>query len=290
MIAYFNTSFSALKILSKKGTRIAKNMVSVERIKTIYDMQDEVLPSIEKKFEMGDIEYKNVNFGYNQNDLILQNINIYIENGSHVAIVGESGSGKSTLVKLLNRLYEKESGGIFINGEEISNYSLEELRSNIAFVYQKNTIFKGSIRYNILLSNDEGRDGEVWKILELLNLKEMVQNLPDKLETMLDSRCNLSGGEKQRIVVARQLLKNTPILILDEATSALDRKNELIINEIIEKVKDNKIIISITHRLQSVKAVDKIIVIYNNKVLDVGSHKELYERCPYYKSLFSARA
>lgn len=239
---------------------------------------------------MGDIEYKNVNFGYNQNDLILQNINIYIENGSHVAIVGESGSGKSTLVKLLNRLYEKESGGIFINGEEISNYSLEELRSNIAFVYQKNTIFKGSIRYNILLSNDEGRDGEVWKILELLNLKEMVQNLPDKLETMLDSRCNLSGGEKQRIVVARQLLKNTPILILDEATSALDRKNELIINEIIEKVKDNKIIISITHRLQSVKAVDKIIVIYNNKVLDVGSHKELYERCPYYKSLFSARA
>lgn len=220
----------------------------------------------------------------------MQNINIYIENGSHVAIVGESGSGKSTLVKLLNRLYEKESGGIFINGEEISNYSLEELRSNIAFVYQKNTIFKGSIRYNILLSNDEGRDGEVWKILELLNLKEMVQNLPDKLETMLDSRCNLSGGEKQRIVVARQLLKNTPILILDEATSALDRKNELIINEIIEKVKDNKIIISITHRLQSVKAVDKIIVIYNNKVLDVGSHKELYERCPYYKSLFSARA
>lgn len=141
-----------------------------------------------------------------------------------------------------------------------------------------------------MLSNDEGRDGEVWKILELLNLKEMVQNLPDKLETMLDSRCNLSGGEKQRIVVARQLLKNTPILILDEATSALDRKNELIINEIIEKVKDNKIIISITHRLQSVKAVDKIIVIYNNKVLDVGSHKELYERCPYYKSLFSARA
>jgi ABC-type multidrug transport system fused ATPase/permease subunit len=226
----------------------------------------------------GDIRYENVNFSYAEDLPALRNVSLHARPGETVALVGATGAGKSTVASLLPRFYElKESNGqIFVDGKEIREYGIRALRENIGLVTQESFLFNGSIRENLLMGRPGATDAELWRAVEAANARAFIERLPDKLGSVVGERgVKLSVGEKQRLSIARALLKDPPILILDEATASVDTATERLIQEALEHLMANRTSIVIAHRLSTIVRADQILVLDHGRIIERGTHEEL---------------
>ncbi|OOL64387.1 hypothetical protein B1P86_13615 [Enterococcus faecium] len=233
-----------------------------------------------------DIELRDVSFSYDNNTPILDHISFTAKQGEVTALVGASGSGKTSILKLVSRLYDYDEGCILIDGYDIKRVSPASLFSKIAIVFQEVTLFNTSILENIRIGNSQASDEEVKKAARLANCEDFIEKLPDGYHTLVgENGSSLSGGERQRLSIARAFLKNAPILILDEITASLDAENEKRIQESLNRLIQDKTVLIISHRLKSIEKVNKIVVMDQGKIVDQGTHSELYRRSEIYKNL-----
>jgi ATP-binding cassette, subfamily B, bacterial MsbA len=262
--------------------------------RSIFELLDEDTEkdhgSVGLKRAKGTIEFSNVTFNYPQNTrLVLNNISFKLHAGETIALVGRSGSGKSTLVNLLPRFYELNNGEIFVDGTNICQYRLNDLRSQFALVSQHVNLFNDTIAKNIAYGcSEQVSDSDIKNVAKAAYAFDFIQQLPNGFDTLIgENGVLLSGGQRQRITIARALLKNAPILILDEATSALDTESERYIQAALEQLMHNRTTIVIAHRLSTVEKADRILVLDNGIILESGTHQELLDRDGHYAKLYA---
>ena len=285
--------YQPIKNFAQLNSTIQASVSASERVFEILDEEVKILDLPDAKtldtFSK-DIVYKNVSFEYESNKPILKNINIDIKKGQTVAFVGSSGSGKSTIANLILRFYDVNSGEILVDGTNIKNLTLESLRDKIGVVSQDVFLFNDSIRYNIAYGKLDATDEEIELAAKAANAHKFISAMPEGYNTLIGERgMKLSGGEKQRIAIARAMLKNPPILVLDEATSALDSESEKLVQEAIETLMKNRTVILIAHRLSTVINADQIVVIDKGTVAEVGKHQELLDRNGIYTKLYNLK-
>ncbi|MFL6514311.1 MAG: ABC transporter ATP-binding protein [Chthoniobacterales bacterium] len=225
---------------------------------------------------MGDITYDDVSFSYSDDQLALSGISFHAKPGDTIALVGSTGAGKSTLVNLLVRFYEFTSGQIYIDSRPLREYSLRSLRESIGVVTQESFLFNGTVRENLLMGKPTASDAEIWRAVDAANARGFIERMPAGLESVVGERgVKLSVGEKQRISIARALLKDPPILILDEATASVDTATERLIQEALEHLMSNRTSIVIAHRLSTIVHADQILVLERGRIIERGRHEEL---------------
>ena len=206
----------------------------------------------------------------------MKNLNLSVNRNETIALVGNSGGGKSTVVNLLPRFYDVTSGSIEFDGIDIRKFDLKSLRDNISFVFQDNFLFSGTIRDNIMMGNEDATQEELDRAIEMAHLDEFIDALEKGLDTIVGERgTTLSGGQRQRVAIARAILKNAPIVILDEATSALDNKSEAIVQKALDNLIQNRTVFVIAHRLSTIKNADRIAVINDGELAELGTHDQL---------------
>lgn len=239
----------------------------------------------------GEIIIDHVNFGYKSGDIVIKDLNIHIPGGSKVGLVGYSGAGKSTLVQLIMRLYDIQSGKILIDKQDISTINIQSLRENVAFIPQHPGLFHRTVYENILYGRIDASLDEVINASKNAHAHEFIVNLPQGYDTHVGERgIKLSGGQCQRIAIARAILKDAPILILDEATSSLDSLTEKFIQESLQIAMSNRTVIVIAHRLSTILSMDNILVMDNGKIIETGNHKQLIAAGGFYKALWNAQS
>ena len=271
--------YTPIKNLGANAVAVQSSFLAIDRV---FKLLGEDLPiknkenAIELKEVVKSIEFKNVNFEYIPNVPVLKNINIKINASETIAFVGNSGGGKTTFVNLIPRFYDIKEGEILIDGIDIRDLTLESLRHNVAVVFQDNFLFAGTIKENVLLGNPNATDEQVREALDMAYLTEFVDSLELGVNTEIGERgILLSGGQKQRVAIARAFLKNAPVVILDEATSALDNKSEVIVQKAIDNLMKNKTVFVIAHRLSTIQNADRIVVINQGQLVELGTHNEL---------------
>ena len=278
--------------INKTATLQHFSIVFKEAIKSIGKILTIALP-IEKKddeLQSGDIEFKNVNFEYIQGSFKLQNINFLIEKNTLNAFVGPSGCGKSTIANLIMGFWDIENGQINISGKNISEYSEQSISKLIGSVQQEAILFNISIFENIAIGKENATKEEVIEAAKKARCHDFIEALSNKYDTKVgEMGVKLSGGEKQRISIARMILKNAPILILDEAMAAVDSENEKLIEEAINDLSKNKTVITIAHHLNTIKNSNQIIVMNKGVIVDRGTHEELMNRCNFYQTMVKAQ-
>lgn len=238
----------------------------------------------------GDIRYEHVSFAYEDGTQVLDDLSLGIAKGETVAFVGPSGAGKTTISNLLPRFYEVDSGRITIDGVNIQDVTLQSLRHHIGIVQQDVFLFPGTIRENVLYGRLDATEEEVLTAIELAHLGQVIDDMPEGLDTMIGERgVKLSGGQKQRVAIARMFLKNPPILILDEATSALDTETESVIQESLGSLAKGRTTLIIAHRLATIKQATRIVVIDEQGIVEQGTHDELMAKQGAYKHLYDAQ-
>jgi subfamily B ATP-binding cassette protein MsbA len=249
--------------------------------------EDENLPNL--KIENGNIKFKNVSFMYPKTNAdAVKNINISIDGGSSAALVGHSGAGKSTIINLLPRFFDPKEGEISIDEQNISKVTLSSLRKNISMVSQDIVLFDDSVSANIAYAKLDASEEEIKKACDFAAASDFIENLPKSYETIIgENGIKLSGGQKQRLSIARAILKNSPIILLDEATSSLDSESEEKVQHAIINLTKNKTTLVIAHRLSTIVKVDKIFVLNQGKIADMGTHSELLKNSIIYKNLYS---
>ena len=271
--------YKPVKTLGNTLTGLQTIFVAMGRVFELFDIEPSIVDKVNAVKMNGldsGIDFENVSFAYVQDRMILKNINYNVKRNETIAIVGNSGGGKSTLVNLIPRFYDVTDGAIKIDGVDVRDYSLKSLRANISMVFQDNFLFTGTIRENIKMGNENATDEELNKVVEYAHLDELINELPDGLDTVLGERgTTLSGGQRQRVAIARAMIKNAPIIILDEATSALDNESEAIVQKALDNLMSNKTVFVIAHRLSTIKNADRIIVIKDGELIESGSHDEL---------------
>ena len=278
--------------ISKTATLQHFSIVFKEALKSIGKVLTVSLPKkkIEQGLEFGNIEFKDVNFAYGKDSFELKDINLIFKKNSLNAFVGASGCGKSTVSNLLMGFWDADSGRIEINGKDIKDYSQENISNLIGSVQQEVILFDLSIFDNIAIGKLNATKEEVIEAAKKARCHDFISALPNGYETRVgEMGVKLSGGEKQRISIARMILKNAPILILDEAMAAVDSENERLIGEAIDDLSKDKTIITIAHHLNTIRDSDQIIVMDKGVVLDAGSHEELMKRCDFYKDMVDAQ-
>lgn len=263
---------------------------AIETIFTKHDQKfDQSLPSIH--ITKGEISIDHVNFGYTSEDLVIKDLNIHILGGSKVGLVGYSGAGKSTLVQLIMRLYDVQNGKILIDQQDISTINKQSLRENVAFIPQHPNLFHRTVYENILYGRIDATSEEVVNASKKAHAHEFILNLPQGYDTPVGERgIKLSGGQCQRIAIARAILKDAPILILDEATSSLDSLTEKLIQESLQIAMTDRTVIVIAHRLSTILSMDNILVMDNGKIIESGNHKQLIHAGGFYKTLWDAQS
>ena len=278
--------------INKTATLQHFSIVFKEAIKSIGKILTIAFP-IEKKddeLQSGDIEFKNVNFEYIQGSFKLQNINLLIEKNTLNAFVGPSGCGKSTIANLIMGFWDIENGQINISGKNISEYSEQSISKLIGSVQQEAILFNISIFENIAIGKENATKEEVIEAAKKARCHDFIEALPNKYDTKVgEMGVKLSGGEKQKISIARMILKNAPILILDEAMAAVDSENEKLIEEAINDLSKNKTVITIAHHLNTIKNSNQIIVMNKGVIVDRGTHEELMNRCNFYQTMVKAQ-
>ena len=240
--------------------------------------------------KQGNIEFRHVNFGYHKNRLLFKNFNLTIPAGQKVGIVGASGGGKSSLINLLQRFFDVSSGEILIDGQNIKAVTQDSLHQAISYVPQTSSLLERSIAENIAYGRVGATLTEVKKAAQDAYAAEFIEALPNGYKTLLNAQNQLSGGQMQRLSIARALLKDAPILVLDEATSALDSESEFYIQKAIEKMLQGKTVIAVAHRLSTLKNMDRIVVLENGKIIEEGSPQQLLKTQGKYAKLWNLQA
>ncbi|QQR97056.1 MAG: ATP-binding cassette domain-containing protein [Sphingobacteriales bacterium] len=270
---------AALGGLSDAFGRILKALGSSERIlDMINDKTETDANEYQSKVLNGDIVFKDISFAYpsRKDILIFDALNLEINQGKKIALVGASGAGKSTIFNLLLRFYQPDSGNVYINNVSINDITVKELRGNIAIVPQEVILFGGTIRENILYGKKDATETELLEAAKKANAWQFIKNFPEGLDTIVGERgVKLSGGQKQRIAIARAILKDPAILLLDEATSALDAESEVLVQDALNNLMENRTTIIIAHRLSTIRNVDTIYVLDKGKIVEHGTHSEL---------------
>jgi subfamily B ATP-binding cassette protein MsbA len=292
-ILIFSQVIQPLKTLSAASYNIRKGAASVERIEHLINEEVSIKeianPVILESFK-DCIELKNVSFSY-EDKIILDDINLKIEKGKTIALVGSSGAGKSTLVDLIPRFHDTVGGEVLIDGINIKNYSLESLRNQMGIVTQEPILFNDTIANNIALGMENATENEITNAAKIANAYNFILQKEYGFNTSIGERGNkLSGGEKQRVTIARAVLKNPPILILDEATSSLDTESEKQVQDAINKLMNNRTSIVIAHRLSTIRNADEIIVLQKGKIVERGTHLTLMALNGFYRRLVSMQA
>lgn len=289
-LAYLNKFFNPVKDLAKMTVNIAQATVALERIQQILGA-DMIIPTRPDAKDPGKIKgnilFKDVCFGYKPGVPVLRHIDLSITAGQRIGICGPTGSGKSTIASLIPRLYDPTQGRVFIDGKDITDFTLEGLRREIGFVLQDTMLFYGTVRDNIAYGRPEATDKEIFEAARLANADEFIAKLPEAYNTIIGERgVTLSGGQRQRIGIARAVVRNAPILILDEPTASLDTESEKLVSEALERLMEGRTVITITHRLNTIMRADKIFVIKNGIVVAEGDHQKLLKDCELYAEMF----
>ena len=286
MLAYQPVrSLATLNLAVNQGLSAAKRILPViDNERKIFDAPD----SYDLNLTEGNVEFKNINFKYSSKETqVLNSINIMIKGGKMTSIVGHSGAGKSTILNLIPRFYDSSSGDIIIDGKSIYKTKISSLRKNISLVSQDTTLFDDTIKNNIGYANLNANDDEILKVAKLSYADEFINQLPQKYETLIgENGVRLSGGEKQRLSIARAMLKKSKIILLDEATSSLDAETESKIQKAIGMLTKDRTTLVIAHRLSTVLNSDKIYVIDSGKIIDQGKHQELIQNSKIYKNFY----
>ena len=292
-IVIFSQLISPAKSFSTAFFKIQKGAASLDRIKELLQ-EDLKVKEVENPKTLNDfsqtIEFKNVNFKYDQ-ELVLKNVNLKINKGEMVALVGPSGGGKSTLADMLPRFYDPTDGEILIDGENLKNLKIVDIRNQMGIVTQESILFNDSVFNNITLGSDETREEPVIEAAKIANAHEFITQTKNGYNSKVGERGGkLSGGQRQRLSIARAVFKNPPILILDEATSALDTESEKQVQEALDNLMENRTTLVIAHRLSTIQHADKIVVIENGEIVQVGKHDELVTQEGVYKKLFDLQS
>lgn len=288
----FYSIINPAKDLSKTGYTVSKGMAALARIDKILDAENpiknpEMPKQLQAKPELPAIEFKDVTFKYDDDDrIVLDHINLTVPRGKTVAIVGQSGSGKSTLVDLIPRFYDVTEGRVLVEGEDVRDVKVADLRGLMGNVNQEAILFNDTFRNNIAFGCDNASQAEIEKAAKIANAHDFIMSNPEGYDTMLGDRgCRLSGGERQRISIARSILKNPDILILDEATSALDNESERLVQEALDRLMRDRTTIVIAHRLSTIVNADIICVMKDGRIVEQGSHSDLLELNGHYARL-----
>ena len=286
--------FRPLDMLGWVYRSIRQGLIDMEAMWDLLDTPAEVLDAADAPalaVKRGAIRFENVRFGYDPGRKILQGLDIDIPAGTSCAVVGPSGAGKSTIARLLYRFYDPQGGLILIDGQDIAEVTQKSLRAAIGIVPQDTVLFNDTIGYNIGYGRDGASQKEIEKAARGAAIDQFVETLPDKYESMVGERgLKLSGGEKQRVAIARTLLKNPPILVLDEATSALDSRTEQAIQGTLDKVAESRTTIMIAHRLSTIVNADQIVVLESGSVAERGTHEQLLDLGGLYADLWYRQA
>ncbi|MBE7708867.1 MAG: ABC transporter ATP-binding protein [Cyanobacteria bacterium SIG32] len=273
--------YKPVKTLGNTLTSLQSTFVAMGRVFELFDLVPHIRnkenPIQLKGFDK-EIHFNNISFEYEPDVPVLKNINLKVQKNETIALVGNSGGGKSTIVNLIPRFYDVKSGSIEFDGVDIRNFDLNSLRSNIAFVFQDNYLFSGTIRDNIMMGNKNATQADLDRVVKMAHLDEFIATLDDGLDTFVGERgTTLSGGQRQRVAIARAMLKDAPIVILDEATSALDNKSEAIVQKALDNLIANKTVFVIAHRLTTIKNAHRIAVINEGELAELGTHDELMQ-------------
>jgi ABC-type multidrug transport system fused ATPase/permease subunit len=292
---YLEMFYQPIRALGMSWEQVQESMAGFDRISELLseepDIQSPQNPVPLPEPFQGHIALNNVSFSYNTEEgEVLHGIDLDIPPANVVALVGPTGVGKSTLASLIPRFYDVSSGDIKIDGIDIRDLDLDDLRKNISIVLQDVFLFHGSVRENILFGNPKASDEEMVKAAKVANAHDFISALPKGYDTIIGERgVKLSGGQRQRISIARALLKNAPILILDEATSSVDTETELLIQQALERLMQGRTTIIIAHRLSTIRNADKIAVLEGNKIVEQGKHQDLIKNNGLYKRLNTAQ-
>jgi subfamily B ATP-binding cassette protein MsbA len=290
-LAAMMLAYQPVRSLSTLNMVINQGLSAASRILPIIDQKNKIKNSESAKplkIKDAGINFNNVNFSYEENvGPTLQSINLKFEGGKMTSLVGHSGAGKSTILNLIPRFYDAKSGDIIIDDQTIYDSTIESLRSEISMVSQETTLFDDTIKNNIKYGRQEATDEEVFKVANLSFCDEFIKNLPNKFDTLIgENGVRLSGGEKQRLSIARAMLKKSSIILLDEATSSLDSETESKIQDALNILTKNKTTIVIAHRLSTILNSNNIYVIDRGKIVDNGNHKALMEKSDLYKNFY----
>ena len=288
-IMYLQLFFRPIRSIADRFNTIQMGVVSSTRIFKLLDSYD-TIKSNEKIITndiFGSVEFKNVWFAYNDDDYVLKNINFKIEAGESIAFVGSTGSGKSSIINLLNRFYEFNKGKILIDDEDIRDYNISHLRENIGYVSQDVFLFSDTIANNITLFNDSISEDKIWDAIKSVGAENFINKLPGKIQYNVKERgASLSVGQRQLISCIRIMLYDPKIILLDEATSSVDTETEEMIQHAISKILYGRTSIVVAHRLSTIEQVDKIVVIEDGDIKEIGAHEKLMLNGGYYKNLY----
>ncbi len=291
-LAAMMLAYQPVKTLTKVNVAIGQGLAASERIIPIIDIENKINPNNEGKdlvFSNGDIVFNNVDFAYNSNleNIVLKNVSLKFHGGNMTALVGHSGAGKSTILNMIPRIYSPHLGNVEIDGQDIATRNLASVRKEISIVDQNTTLFDDTIKNNIRYAKPEANDDEVFKASELAMCKEFIEKLDNGYDTIIgENGVKLSGGEKQRLSIARAFLKKSKIILLDEATSSLDSETEEKIQTALDTLTSNKTTIVIAHRLSTILNSKNIYVVDKGQITDSGNHESLLLSSKVYKNFF----
>ena len=290
-LAAMMLAYQPVRSLATLNLAVNQGLSAAKRILPIIDNEKKIFDAVNSynlNLTEGNVEFKNINFKYSSKETqVLNSINIMIKGGKMTSIVGHSGAGKSTILNLIPRFYDSSSGDIIIDGTSIYKTKISSLRENISLVSQDTTLFDDTIKNNIAYANLNANDDEILQVAKLSYADEFINQLPQKYETLIgENGVRLSGGEKQRLSIARAMLKKSKIILLDEATSSLDAETESKIQKAIGMLTKDRTTLVIAHRLSTILNSDKIYVIDSGKIIDQGKHQELIKNSKIYKNFY----
>lgn len=289
-ILYLSKLYQPISTLGRLNEDYQNAMAAADRIFEILDTESDVVDAPDAYDigkSTGKIEFKNVSFKYNDNAIVLDDISILINPGETLALVGPTGVGKTTFINLISRFYDPTSGTIEIDGNDLTKITQSSLRDNISAVLQDVFLFNGTVAENIRYGCEDATDEQIINAAKAANAHEFIEKMEYGYDTVIGERgVKLSGGQKQRLSIARAVLRNTPILILDEATAAVDTETERLIQQSIDTISENRTTIIIAHRLSTVRNADKIAVLSEGKITELGTHEELIKKGGLYSNLY----